>query len=106
MTEWFSASLLYRAEHEIQTGGQELWEEKVVLVQASDQSAAERIAREIGEQGQHSYSVTDPRPHLLNWRFVAVERVMPTDCEPTHGAEIFSRFISGTTAKELLSPSE
>lgn len=107
MTEWYAASLLFVARHDVEPPLEGLWEDRVVLIAARDPAEARQLAESIGKEGEHSYEVDRPVKHVVHWEFVAVERVFEIGEEPLrHGVEIFSRYLRSPEAQALLSPTE
>ena len=105
MTTWFTASLFFQGVHHGSAEAESLWQEIIVLLEASDVDAANSMAARIGTQRQHSYYVDTPIRHLLEWKFVRVERVCEVESDVlANGAEVFSRFLRASEATSLLQP--
>jgi hypothetical protein len=102
---WYSAGLLFEGIHEIQPALPSLWEESVVLINAETPDIAKTAAEEIGRQREHEYYVTDPKRHLLRWRFAQLEDVYEIPAQSfEHGTELFSRFLTQQDVDTLLTP--
>jgi hypothetical protein len=103
---WYSASLFFKATHDLESVPTRLWEERIVLVQANDDDEARLLAVRIGKDSEHEYVVQEPERHVLHWRFVAVESVHEILNDLDTGVELFSRLIGPQRAKILLEPPE
>ena len=102
---WFSASLLFQSIPSEDVGRPPLWEDVIVLIEATTGAEAETHAAMMGRSREHEYSVAKPKPHQLRWVFVRVERVCEVDGDTLgHGTELFSRFLRDSEATSLLQP--
>jgi len=100
---WFTASLLFKAEHLGVSNYTPLWEELVILFQAISESDAEAKAAAYGQSHQHEY--TNDEGTLIRWRFQKVERVCAIESTTLEdGTELFSRFLRDSEAQSLLVP--
>ncbi len=99
---WFAANLQFESVHDGQPSDHDLWEERLILVQADSESQARTKAELFGKQEEHEYvSATGDRVH---WVFRRIEKVAPIDA-PTleDGTELFSRFLKGAEVQSILS---
>jgi hypothetical protein len=88
---WFGVSLLYRSTHLIPTADG-IWEEVVVLVQASSQDNAEKIASEFAKSREVEYDVA--AGDRVFWIFDSISGICEVEQEEIQsGIEIFSRFL-------------
>jgi hypothetical protein len=107
MSSWYGASQFFEAIHELESEPATLWEERVVLIQAEDETEALALAEQIGRDNEHEYEVAGPPVHMLRWRYRGTERVYEILSETvTHGVEVFSRLLAADEAKMLLGKSE
>jgi hypothetical protein len=102
---WCTASLLFKGVHEKRPAITPIWEEVIVLLDAESESAAKEIAERVGKSKEHTYYVSHPDKHLLNWVFMQVERVCSIDAAQLEsGVELFSRFLRHSEVESLLTP--
>jgi len=103
---WFTASLLFRSDHPGAAKKKEaLWEEQIVLLDAEDESVAERKAAQHGQTQEHEYRNLEGE--LVHWTFVQVESVCRVDASVLEdGIELFSRFLRDAGVRSLLTPFE
>lgn len=102
---WFSASIFYRAVHSEPRSEPDLWEERIVLLEAIDLEDAMSKARTLGPEGETSYAVTDV--DAVAWSFDRVASVVEIDGDTLrHGTELFSRFLRESEAISLITPFE
>jgi Domain of unknown function (DUF4288) len=101
---WYTASLFLEATHELESVPTRLWEQKIVLLRATDDDEAEAAAIRIGKDSEHEYLVAEPQEHMLRWRFIAVESVYQVVGELEVGVELFSKLLGPNEAKILLEP--
>jgi hypothetical protein len=102
---WFSASLLFSSERVGHVDAEPLWQERIILLQGDDETAAMGKAETIGKAEEHEYRNAENQ--LVRWRFTRVERI----CQIEHstlgdGTELFSRFLRDSEARSLLRPFE
>ena len=91
----FSANLLFRSVHNNQLSPNVLWEESIILIEASHLLEATEKARCIGKTKEHAYLVANGDE--VAWKFFTVERVFEIDDEIlTDGTELFARFLKRT----------
>jgi hypothetical protein len=100
----FSASLLFRAEHENDVPHETtLWQELIILIEAKDELQAEQKAANFGKAQQHDYK--NEKEERVSWRFIQIERVCLIDAQVLEdGCELFSRFLRDSEVKSLLTP--
>jgi hypothetical protein len=104
---WYVASAFFKSKHLGQTDDRPaLWEEMLLLIDATDNDDAARQAEDIARSKEHEYEVLLPTPHVVRWTLVKIERAHLVDGPLERGAEIFSRFLRKTEAESLLIPFE
>jgi hypothetical protein len=102
---WYTANLLFRADHLNQADADPVWEERIVLVEAGDESEARLLAERLGKDGEHEYYVSKTQNDLLRWTFVQLQKVYPVDDAILRsGTELFSRFLRQSVVESLLAP--
>jgi hypothetical protein len=93
---WYSVSLLFESVHDGQSPAQNLWEERIILLSAASEAAAQQQGEAIGRAEEGSYvSATGEKVH---WHFRHIERVFPLDAETLESGTRFSR-VSYVLAK-------
>jgi hypothetical protein len=99
----FAANLLFRSSRNGMFGGENLWEESIVLVEARDVAEAEEKAGVLALSRQSSYVAMDGAQ--VAWVFFKVERVFELlDTPLRHGSELFSRHLRHSEVESMLSP--
>jgi hypothetical protein len=106
---WYVADIFLKGSHLSNKSVMPLWEEKMILVQASSEEEARHEAEKIGRNSECEYDVRDGKlghpPGRLKWEFQTVERVIfIEEQEIKSGMEIFSRFLRDSEARSLLTP--
>ena len=102
---WYTANLLFRADHLNQADPDPVWEEKIVLVEAGDESEARLLAERMGKDGEHEHYVSKAQNDLLRWTFVKLQKVYTLDDTILRsGTELFSRFLRQSEVESLLTP--
>jgi hypothetical protein len=100
---WFTASLLFKAEHKGVEIQDPLWEEQIVLFQAEESSIAEARAAAYGKAQEHEYANMEGQ--LIRWVFKKVERVCSIETTAlADGTELFSRFLKDSEVQSLFVP--
>jgi hypothetical protein len=92
---WYSADLLFQSVHEPGSESADangVWEESVVLIEASSEQEANALAHRMGREREVSYkNVYD---ETVTWRFDSLVQLCEIGVEPpSHGSEVFSRFL-------------
>ncbi|MGA7614564.1 MAG: DUF4288 domain-containing protein, partial [Thermoanaerobaculia bacterium] len=98
---WYSASLLFRAVHPTDRDSDWLWQDRIVLMNVSDEDMAQQRGEALGREYEHEYQTSSG---TVRWEFVRVERLCQIEGELRDGAELFSRFLRESEAKSLLKP--
>src|SRR5437879_3684838 len=100
---WFAVNLLFESVHFPRADDQPLWEERLVLIQAPNESEAEQKGARLGKDEEHEYeSATGDH---VRWAFRRVERVYPIEAETLgDGTELFARFLRCSEVVSLLTP--
>jgi len=102
---WFTASLLFKSQHQPAANGDPLWEEQIILLEATDELAAKQKAAQRGKAEEHEYR--NQAGELVRWSFEQVERLCEIEGgELKDGAELFSRFLRESEVKSILTPFE
>ena len=100
---WFAADLLFRGERQ-PPGPPPLWEERIVLVEASTETDAASAATAIGKEEEHAYE-TSKNGRRVTWRFMTLLRLYEIEgFQPRSGVELFSRFLRDEEATSLMKP--
>jgi hypothetical protein len=100
---WYSASMFFKAIRSEQSEGESLWEERLLLLEASSEDEARRAAELFGHRAEHRYAGVGAT--VVDWQFVVVERVYAIDSSTlTAGTELFSRFLRQGEVDSLLTP--
>ena len=106
---WYAASVLLKGNHLSRPQVNPLWEEKILMIQASSEEEARHEAARIGKNSECEYDVADGKaghpPGRLRWNFQAVERVICIEGQQlVSGTEVFNRFLRDSEAISLLTP--
>lgn len=106
---WYTASIFLKSDHLTRPHISPLWEEKILMIEASSEMEAGQIAAKFGKDSECEYEVADGTPGnppgRLQWKFQKVERVTFIESDQfTSGMEIFSRFLRDSEAVSLLTP--
>lgn len=100
---WFSASLLFRSVHNGIASDDDLWEERIVLINADSEENANKECLRIGKSEEHEYLVSSDSS--VRWRFIQVERVCEIDGDiMVDGLEVFSRYLRNSEVESILTP--
>jgi hypothetical protein len=98
---WFTASILFKSHGQLPLDGNLLWEERIVLVEAEDESSAERKAAKLGKAEEHEY--LNQRGAAVRWTFEKIERICVIEGGLLKdGTELFSRFLRDSEVKSIL----
>lgn len=91
---WYTGNLLFQAIHLNHPEREAAWEERIVLIEATDESEARTVAERLGKEGEHEYYVSRDENDLLRWTFVRVQVVHAVEDDTLRsGSELFSRFL-------------
>ena len=102
---WYTGNLLFRAVHSNRPDPDPVWEERIVLLQAIDESGARNLAERIGKEAEHEYHVSKAENDVLRWTFVKVQKLYAVEDETLRpGTELFSRFLRQAEVESLLTP--
>lgn len=106
---WYTASLLFKSTHIDRSQIEPLWEERIILIQAANESEARQKASTIGNEDQHEYTVLDGAPGepagRLKWTFEQIDTVCELECETlADGKQLFWRFLRDSEVKSMLTP--
>jgi hypothetical protein len=102
---WFSANLLFKSVHKPITDDAPVWEERVVLLECSDEATALQKAESLGKAEVVSYQ--NCCGVEVTWLFNSVLKVYEIGVErPEDGSELFSRFLKDSEVKSLKQPFE
>jgi len=104
---WYTGNLLFKAVHVNRPDPEPVWEERIVLLEAQDETEAKLLAERLGSGGEHEYYVSKAENDLLRWTFVEVQKLYPVeDATLRSGTELFSRFLRQSEVESLLTPFE
>ena len=98
---WFGVSLLYRSSESLTEHGTHLFEERIVILNASDETEAWKKANECGALGEEQYINTEGS--LVAWIFertIEVKAIL--DDQLGDGVEVFQRFLREDEVRSLL----
>jgi Domain of unknown function (DUF4288) len=99
---WYAASLLFQYCHPNDPEPESLWENSIVLIEASTEETARRIAEGIGADAQCEY-VADS--DIVQVRFEQIEKIYQIEAEQlVSGTELFSRLLRASEVKSMLTP--
>jgi hypothetical protein len=102
---WYTGDLLFKAVHMNHPGREAVWEERIVLLEAEDESRAMLAAERLGKEGEHEYYVSKAENDLLRWTFARVQKIHPVEDATLHsGTELFSRFLRESEVQSLSAP--
>ncbi|SRR6266849_2706350 len=102
---WYTGNLFFKGIHVNCPEPNPVWEERIVLLEAQDESAARLLAERIGKEGEHEYYVSKAENDLLRWTFVQVQKLYLVEGETLgSGTELFSRFLRQSEVDSLLTP--
>jgi hypothetical protein len=104
---WYTGNLLFKAVHVNRPDPEPVWEERIVLLEAQDETQAKLLAEHMGRDEQHEYYVSKADNDLLRWTFVKVQKLRPIeDATLRSGTELFSRFLRQSEVDRLRTPFE
>jgi hypothetical protein len=102
---WFGVKVYQRAKHERSPSSQDLFEEIIFLVQASDEEEAKRRALQHAKRAETQYE--NVYGEIVSWD--TDTRVVDVFCmldeQPQDGSEVYSRFFYKLGEREI-SPQE
>lgn len=102
---WYTGNLLFKAVHLNHADPDPVWEERIVLLEAVDESRAKDLAEGMGKEAEHQYHVSKAQNDVVRWTFVKVQKVYPIEEERLRsGTELFSRFLRQAEVESLLTP--
>jgi|SRR6185312_3976345 hypothetical protein len=97
---WYAVNILYRSQHVPTESKPTIWEESILLIEASSEEEARSQGERLGKSGTRTYEVEDG---LVIWSFEQIERVYAIGREELRsGTELFSRFLKDSEVKSLL----
>jgi hypothetical protein len=98
---WYTVSLLFESVHEGLPSNTDLWEQRVILFDASSEEDAVRQARCFALDHQESYiSATGDRVQWLFREVAAVFSILDADLKPC--TEVFGQFLKAAEADSLM----
>jgi len=105
---WFSVNLLFRAIHNGITSDTDLWEERIVLINADTEEDAKKEGLRIGSSEEHEYIVSsdNSKPnHTVRWTLIQIESVCEIEGNSfVNGLEIFTRYLRNSEVNSILTP--
>lgn len=100
---WYAVNMMYRSEHKPPIPeNQILWEESLVLFDASNEEEAKKKAHQLVTTGEAAY--TSSTGDEVCWQFVEIQKVYQIGEDLRDGVELFSRFLRNSEANSLLQP--
>lgn len=99
---YYSVSLFYKSERT--DSKPSLWEERIILVSAVDESEAEEKAQKKAKEYESTFVTSGSVK--IEWKLYQVERVHAIDDAIEDGVELFSRFLRAAEAESILTPFE
>ena len=98
---WFGASLLYRSSEPLTEYGTHLFEERIVILAAHDETEARKKANDRGALGEEQY--INMEGALVAWTFERTLEVKAIlEDELGDGVEVFQRFLREDEVRSLL----
>jgi uncharacterized protein DUF4288 len=99
---WFGASLLYRSSEPLDEQGTQLYEERLIILEAIDEGEAWKKAHKRGLLLEEEYTNAEGR--RVTWTFErAVEIKEIIEDQLGDGVEVFSRFLCEDEVRNLTS---
>src|SRR5579864_6884314 len=103
MSMWYGVDLLFEGCHPGQAPETNLWEERIVLLDAASDDEARQQAELHGKSEEHEY--TSATGELVQWRYRGLERIYAIDSTLLEsGTEVFSRFLHASEVASLRRP--
>ena len=100
---WYAVNLLFESVHDGQPSAEDLWEERILLIEATDETQARKRAETLANAEEHEY--LGATGDNVAWRFRRLERVFAIDADILeNGTELFSRFLQHREVESLLTP--
>ena len=100
---WFAASLLFKSRHPDDPETEFLWEESIILVQASNEAEARTEAERIAKNAEHEYVAA--AGNRVHWTFERIESIHTIlDGTLENGTEVFARFLQTFQIESLSTP--
>lgn len=96
---WFSVSIMMEG---CRANGENLWEERIVMISADSSEDARDEASRIGTKNEVSFENSDGM--RISWIFSEVCSVFEIGERPSSGTEVFSRYLRASEAQSLLKP--
>jgi hypothetical protein len=100
---WFSACLLFENVGQSRPSSENVWEERIVVLNAETVEEAEQHGRAVGMGSEHNYVTATGE--AITCKFRHVERVYAIGAdEIDHETVVFSRFLRDSEVQSLLTP--
>ena len=107
---WFVANLLFRAIHNGMISDNDIWEERIILIDADTEQDAIKECIKIGKSEEHEYPVKadkSGKDEIVKWSFIQIERICLIEGSAfVNGLEVFTRYLRNSEVKSLLTPFE
>lgn len=100
---WFCVDLFFRSSRPDRGGP--LWEERLLIFEATDEADAKEAGERAGKAGEHAYRIASGAKVAWVFDRVAAVRAIE-DMSLTSGVEVFARFLRDAEARSLLTPFE
>ena len=99
------SKLAFQIEASGQVDEGSLWEEQIILIEATNEAAAKQKAERHGKAQENEYR--NQAGELVHWSFEQVERLCEVeDVTLKDGSELFSRFLRDSEVRSILTPFE
>ncbi len=101
---WFSVDLLFRAIHNGIETDTDVWEERIVVINANDEQDARNECLKLGKSEEHEYFAN---AQIVKWTFVQIERVCEIEGNSlVNGLQVFTRYLRNSEVVSILTPFE
>lgn len=105
---WFSVNLLFRAIHNGISTENDLWEERIILINSGSEIEARNEGLRIGKSEEHEYLVAsdiNDQDGMIRWSFIQIERICKIESDNlVNGQEIFTRYLRNSEVESILIP--
>jgi hypothetical protein len=100
---WFAASLLFKSRHPDDPDTEFLWEERIILIHASNEDEARTEAERIAKNEEVEYVAA--AGNRVHWTFERIESIHTILAETLeNGTEVFARFLQTSQVECLSTP--
>lgn len=89
---FYSAKLIFELRSLQPSGDEPLREERIVLIDASDEADAQKEALALGKEGEHEYMASDGG--TVSVKFIELDRLHIINADKLeHGSELYSEYV-------------